>query len=169
MLLDEEPRAEVAAALLVAQHGEDDVAGQLHPLRVRAQERGQEHRDAALHVERAATPHPAVLEHAVERRVRPFLPGRGDDVDVAVQQERIGVAAGKARDEVRPAGNLLVALRLDSCAAQERLDVRDARFLVTGRIRRVETDQLAQELDRIGNGHSSASAVSSPSTSASVL
>ena len=101
--------------------------------------------------------------------MRPLLPGRRDDVDVAVQQERISVAAGKPRDEVRPAGSLLVAPGLDSRAAQERLHVRDARFLVAGRIRGVEADQLPQELDRIGNGHSSASAVSSPSTSASVL
>jgi hypothetical protein len=47
-----------------------------------------EHRDAALHVERAAAPHEAVLDPRLEGRVRPPLPGGRDDVHVALQQER---------------------------------------------------------------------------------
>jgi hypothetical protein len=77
-----------------------------------------------------------------------------------------------ARDEVRPARHLLVALRLDAVLAEQRLDVRDARLLVPRRVRRVEPDQVAQQLDGVrwkAFDHSSASAASSRSTSPGVL
>ena len=74
VLLDEEARAEVAAVLLVGEDDEDEVAGQRDVLPLRAQEGVDEHRDAALHVERAAAPDVAVDEPALERRVRPRLP-----------------------------------------------------------------------------------------------
>ena len=88
VLLDQEARAEVAAGLLVGEHDEDEVARQRDVLAPRAQEGVDEHRDAALHVERAAAPDVAVLEPRLERRVRPVLSGRRDDVDVALEQQR---------------------------------------------------------------------------------
>ena len=54
MLFGEEARTLVAAVLLVGEHDEDEVAGQRDVLPLRSQERVDEHRDAALHVERAA-------------------------------------------------------------------------------------------------------------------
>ena len=95
MLLDEELRAEVAAGLLVGEDDEHDVARELHALALRAQEGVNEHRDARLHVERAAAPDVAVLELGLERRVRPVLAGRRDDVDVA--WSRSGGASPPAR------------------------------------------------------------------------
>jgi hypothetical protein len=53
------------------------------------------------------------------------------------------------RDEVRPAGHLLESLRLDAVLAEERLDVGDACLLVSRRVRRVELDQLAEEVDGV--------------------
>ncbi len=167
VLLDEVARAEVAAGLLVGEDDEHEVAGELGALPLRAHEGADEHRDARLHVERAAAPDVAVLEPALERRVRPVLAGGRDDVDVPLEQERRRVAAGEAADEVRPAGLLLVELRLAARVLELRAEELDARRFVAGRVRRVEPDQLLQELRRAQ--HSSSSAVSSRSTSSSVL
>ena len=167
MLLDEEARAELAAVLLVGEDDQHEVARELHALALRAQERAHEHRDAALHVERAAPPDVAVDELAGERRVRPGLSRRRDDVDVSLEEERLRVAARESRDEVRPRRVLRVELRLAARLLEQRLDELDARALVSGRVRRVEPDQLLQEL---GDGqHSSSSAVRRRSTSAAVL
>ncbi len=56
VLLDEEARAEVAAGLLVREHDEHEIAGELDALPLRTHEGADEHRDAGLHVERAAAP-----------------------------------------------------------------------------------------------------------------
>ena len=167
MLLDEEARAEVAARLLVGEDDEDEVARQRDVLAPGAQERVDEHRDAALHVERAAAPDVAVLEPPLERRMRPVLSGGRDDVDVALEQQRRRTASGEPADEVGPRRVLRVDRRLAAGLLQLRADELDARGLVPGRVRRVEPDQLLQELgDR---QHSSSSAVSSRSTSSDVL
>ena len=167
MLLDEEAGAEVATVLLVGEDEQDEIAGELDALPLRAQERVHEHRHAGLHVERAAPPDVAVLEPALERRVRPGLAGRRDDVDVALEQQRLRAAAGKAADEVRPAGLLLEGLRLEPFLLEQALDERDARRLVARRVRRVEPDQV---LEKLSDGqHSSSSAVRSRSTSSAVL
>jgi hypothetical protein len=90
-----------------------------------------------------------------------------DDVDVTLEQERRRVAAGQAAEEIRPAGLQLVRLRLAAHLLELRLDERHARRLVAGRVRRVEPNQLLEELDDAQ--HSSASAVSRRSTSSAVL
>ena len=167
VLLDEEARAEVAAGLLVREHDEHEIAGELGALPLRTHEGADEHRDAGLHVECAAAPEIAVLEPALERRVDPVLACGRDDVDVPLKQERRRVAAGEAADEVRPAGLLLVELRLAARVLEVRAQELDARPFVAGRVRRVEPDQLLQELRRAQ--HSWSSAVSSLSTSSSVL
>ena len=167
VLLDEVARAEVAATLLVGEDDEHEVTGELDALPLRAHEGADEHRHAGLHVERAATPDVPVLEPGLERRVGPVLTGRRDDVDVTLEQERRCVAAGDAADEVRPAGLLLVELRLASRVLELPAQELDARLLVAGRVRRVEPDQLLGKLRC--RQHSSSSAVSSRSTSSSVL
>ncbi len=171
MLLDEKSRPEVAAVLLVAQHREHEVAGR-RPLRVRADERVHEHGDAGLHVERTATPDHPVVDVRGERRMRPLLAGGGDHVDVSVEQQRRRLAAaGDAGDQVRPAVRAREDARVDPGAGEQTAHVLDARGLVPWRVRRVEPDQLAQQLDdvrRLG-AHSSSSAASSRSTSAAVL
>src|SRR5712691_7648192 len=57
VLLDEELRAARAASLLVARQDEDDITRRLPALGAGSQQGGDEHRDTALHVERAAPPH----------------------------------------------------------------------------------------------------------------
>ena len=92
MLIDEIRGTDIAPGFLVAQQCEDDVAGWLEPFRNRAEEGGDEHRDAAFHVEGAPAPYVAIDQLAGERRVGPLLPVRGNDVDVAVEQKRRRVA-----------------------------------------------------------------------------
>jgi hypothetical protein len=159
-------RALLAAVLLVAQDEQEQRGGRIGF--VRRDERGDAHRDAALHVECAAAPDVPVDELARERRMRPALAGRGHDVDVAVQdQGRSTVRAGVPGNEVGATRRSLVALALDAVGPEQRLDVRDAGFLVARRVGGVEADQLSRELDRVD--HSCASASSRRSTSDGVL
>ena len=88
-------------------------------------------------------------------------------VDVPLQQEWRRIAAAQAADEVRPARLLLVRLRLAANLVELRPEEVDAGRLVPRRVRRVEANQLLQELDNVQ--HSSSSAVSSRSTSSAVL
>ena len=102
--------------------------------------------------------------------MRPLLSGGGHDVHVAVQEERrAAVLTAQPRDEIRPVGVARVQFALDSRFGEQALDVLDARPLVARRVRRVERDEVAQQLDRIGNRYSDEIASSSRSTSAWVL
>jgi hypothetical protein len=167
VLLDEELGAEVAAGLLIRQHREHDVTRQLCAVGSGTEECRHHHRHAALHVERASSPDPAVRELATERRPRPVLRCGRDDVDVALQQKWCAVAAPlEPRDEVGPRGILRIQLDFATGVFEQAAQVADAFGLVAGRIGRVEPDQLLQQLDR---GHSAAMAPSRPLTSSAVL
>jgi hypothetical protein len=72
-----------------------------------------------------------------------------------------------ARDQVRSGVVLRHDARLDARLVEEALDVRDARAFVPGRVRRVEPNEIAEQLDDVH--YSSSSAFSSRSTSAAVL
>ncbi len=153
VLLDEVLRTEVAAVLLVAQHREDQVATRLQLAAGGAEERIDEHRDASLHVQRAPSPDDTVDELGGERRVRPILAGGLHDVDVAVEQERRSVTGAlDPCDEVRAAVVLRDDARLDTGVVEQPLDVRDARAFVAGRVRGVEPEQIAEELDDVAHG-----------------
>ncbi len=168
MFVREEAGAEVAAVLLVAEDGENDVATWLDLGARGAQERVDHHRDAALHVERAAAPEPAVHQLASERRMRPLLARGRDDVDVPVQEERRRLArAAHARDEIRPRVVLRDDARLDAGFLEQAPHVCDARALVPGRIRRVEADEIAEKVDDVH--YIASSARTRRSTSAAVL
>ena len=171
MLLREELRPEIASGLLVGEHGEHDAAGRHAALGVRPQERRDHHRHARLHVERAASPHHPVGDLGRERRMRPLLARRGDDVDVAVEKQwRVAVVSGQARDEVGSFGVACVQLALDAGSREQAPHVLDALTLRSRRVGRVEAKQVAQQLDRVGNhAHRATSASSSRSTSAWVL
>ena len=148
VLLHEVVRAEVAARLLVGEQAQDHVAGRGRRARLRAHERCEQHRDPALHVERAASPYVPVLDVAPERRELP-LSARGDDVDVALEQQRRAVTtAREPRDQVRPLGDLRDDSDLDAELFEQSGDPRDALALVSGRVRGVEAQQALQELDR---------------------
>jgi hypothetical protein len=89
---------------------------------------------------------------------------------VAVQEERrAAVLTAQPRDEVRAIGVARVQLALDPGLGEQSLDVLDARPLVARWVRRVEPDEVAEQLDRVWNGYSDDSASSSRSTSAWVL
>ena len=104
MLLSQEPRAEVAARLLVREHAEDEPSRRHGALLLRPQECRDHHRHARLHVEGAAAPDLAVDELGRERRMRPLLTSGRHDVDVAVEQERrAAVLTAQPRDEIRDA------------------------------------------------------------------
>ena len=143
--------------LLVGEHDEDEVAGQRDVLPLRSQERVHEHRDAALHVERAAAPEIPVDQPALERRVRPALPARGDDVDVTLEEKRRRAAASRATRFGRPGTRSNVLSR--SPRLEQAADELDARGLVAGRVRRVEPDQRLRQLDDV---HASSSSASKP-------
>jgi len=113
-----------------------------------AQERGDEHGHAALHVDRTATPDVAVDDIAAERRPLPVLPRSGDDVDVPLEEQRSPVPlAGQARDEVGPPRLARVDLGLDARVLEQAADELHALRLVPGRVRGVESDQPPEQLD----------------------
>ena len=115
MLVDEEPRAVLAPALLVARQHEDDVACWRLAVARHSEHGRDEHRHAALHVERAATPDLAVDELAGERRMAPLSGFGGNDVYVAVEEKRRCVPPSwDSRDKVRPAGVTSEESRLDA-------------------------------------------------------
>src|SRR5207248_2469932 len=104
-------------------------------------------------------PDEAVRYLCTERRLRPPLAGGRHHVDMPIEDEwRAAVRPWVPCDEIRATGRTLVALGLDAVRAQQALDERDARLLVSRRVRRVEADQIAQQLDRID--HSSSRAAS---------
>ena len=69
MLGDQELGPELAAGLLVGEHAQDHVPGRRLRRGGGAQEGGDHHRDAALHVQCAAAPDEAVVDLARERLV----------------------------------------------------------------------------------------------------
>ncbi len=134
------------AGLLVGEQAQDHVAGRLQAARLGTHERGEHHRDTALHVERATTPQVAVGDLAGEWSVLP-LAARGDDVDVPLQQQRRARAAARQpRDQVRALGILRDDARLDAERVEQPSDPRDALTLGAWRVARVEPEQVLQQL-----------------------
>ncbi len=148
VLAHQEACAEVAAGLLVAQHAQDQIPGRAPPGGGRPHERGHHHRHAALHVERPAAPHEAVVLLAAERIVRP-APGRRNHVDVPLhQQRRRGTLAGQARDQVGTLGVRGDDPGLTAEAVEQPAHPLHALALVARRVRRVEAQQLREQLGR---------------------
>ena len=150
MLAHEPVEPEAVADLLVGRGDEDEVAVVTPALARERGERDGARGDLALHVERAAAPDEAVAELAAERVGAPLARVGGHDVGVREQRERRAAAgAAQARDEVRPLGHLRVQLALDARVLEEVAEQLRRRGLVAGRVRRVDADQLPQELDRL--------------------
>ena len=108
VLVDQPAGPEHPARFLVREQGQDQIPrGAVFGS---AQRRVDHHRHAALHVERAATPHVAADDLRGERRMGPGLPDSRHHVDVALQQQRRSLALSlHARDQVGPAGSAFVA------------------------------------------------------------
>ena len=150
VLLDEEPRAEIAARLLVGDRREDDVAVELAPACAASRRRIAVHIAAMFFMSIAPRPHRQPSNSSPENGGRRhFGRVRLDDVEVRRQQQRRQRAgAAMAHDEVR-------AVRLAPRAARARARPRAASratssargSLVAGRIRRVDAQQrLTQSL-----------------------
>jgi hypothetical protein len=134
VVLDDEARAVVAAALFVAEQAQDDVSGRRCGGLGRLQEGGEHHRHAALHVERAASPDVAVGHLSAERWPQP-APLRWDDVDMALHQEpRRAALASKSRDQVRPLRVLRNDLDLAAGSLEELPGPLNARALAARRV-----------------------------------
>jgi len=91
VLVDEELRALVASRLFVREDRETRSPG-APPLRLRLQHGVDHHRHATLHIQRAPAPQVAVDDLSAKRLVRPVLVDGGDNVDVALEQERRSLA-----------------------------------------------------------------------------
>src|SRR5207248_9536738 len=104
-------------------------------------------RDLALHVERTATPDLAVTELAAERVELP-LGGIGQhDVRVREKQHPRAVPTSRnARDEIRALGYARVQLARDAVLLEVVTQQLGGTRLVAGGIRRVDADELLQEL-----------------------
>lgn len=148
VLSGQESGAEIAALLLVAEHAEDDVAGRWRALG-RPQHRGDEHRHAALHVERAAAPEDALANLPGERVDRPSLAGHGDHVDVPVEEQRRRRPAPlEEGDDVGALGVAGEDPHVEPGGLQLRSQPGDQLALAPARRGRVEADQLPRQLSR---------------------
>ena len=93
----------------------------------------------------------------------PLLARGGHDVHVAVEEEgRSSVRAGEPRHEVRTLGIARVELAFDPRGGEESPHMFDARTLRSWGVRRVEAEEVAQQLDRIGRCSNLVSSSRSP-------
>jgi hypothetical protein len=146
VLGDHEARPVLAAGLLVGEQAEDHIARGRLRRGARAQECGEHHRDASLHVQGASAPDEAVGDLARERLVKPLAPG-GDDVDVPLQEKgRSGAAAGQPGDQVRALGAAGKDPHLAAGGLEQAADPVDALDLAAGRVAGVEADQPREQL-----------------------
>src|SRR5207245_999189 len=94
----------------------------------------------------AAPPQVAARELAGERRVLP-LPARRDDIHMALKKQRRALAPpAQPREEVRAAGLLGEDANLHAEPLEQPLGPRDALALASGRVGRVEAEQLREQL-----------------------
>ena len=147
MCLDQPPGAEDSPRLLVRQRREHEVARRSTAL-LGADQGGDHHRDAALHVEGPAAPQVAIDDVAAERPLPPVLIDGGDDVDVPLQQQRGRLpAALHSRDQVGTARSTFVSSAFDARVPQHPLDELDGHVLLARRVGGVEANEVAGELD----------------------
>ena len=106
-----------AGHLLVRARAEDEVAPARPVARGHERQRRREHRAVSLVVERAASPHGAVPDHAAEGRRLPLRGVGRHDVEVREQQDRaraVGRGRGQPRDHAAAAGRRLEPLGRDA-------------------------------------------------------
>jgi hypothetical protein len=156
VLVDQPVRAVVPAGLLVRGEHQHDRPPRPCSGPLTGTDDRQHHRVEVLHVDRAAAPDAAVLDLAGERVDGPVRGLRGHDVEVAVDEQRLGgrVGALPAGGERRTAGRRLVQLRRDADVGQLRGDVlrrlplaRPGTVAVVGG---VDPDQIAAQLHDLG-------------------
>lgn len=133
--------AGVATRLLVANQGQDYVAGEAGLLLVSADERVHHHGDAAFHVQGAAPPDVVILQAALEGRDIPGLRGSGHDVDVAIKQQGRRIAsAGQAAEHVETVGIFAHQLGGNAGIGEDIPAVSGACGFVAGRVGGIEAD-----------------------------
>jgi hypothetical protein len=150
MLLGDEPRAVAAPRFLVGRGEQDQVALERHARAGDLEQRRELHDADRLHVERAAPVEPAVADLAAERIDRPVPPVGVHDVDVMVEDDRAERSiTGHPRAEVGAAGRRLDDLARDPVAVEHLGQEARPRDLVARRVRRVDREIAAQEVDGI--------------------
>ena len=139
------------AILLVGLRDEDDVTAGAEPAAGQGGHRHRPRRGLVLHVRRAAPPQEAVVvQVARERGVPPVLRSGRHDVGVPDQRHRRALARPRdAGDQVRPVGVAGDQLAGHAVRLEVALEQRRRRRLAAGRIRRVDPQQVAQELRRL--------------------
>ena len=156
-VLDEPVRPEVAAGLLVGEEREHERPARSASGPQSVADDRQDHRVHVLHVDGAAPPHhrhaPVVVDLGGERRVRPVVGVRRDDVEVPVQQDRVGVRllALHAGEDTRASWGCLDELGVETDLGEQSRDVLSGVALLRARVvavvAGVELDESAAEVD----------------------
>ena len=142
--------AELAARFLVGGGQEHEIALERHVRALERQHRREMQDARGLHVDRAAAIEIAVGDRAAERVDGPVAAIGVHDIDVVVQDDPAERAvAGEARAKAGPAGRGLDRLALDPVAGQHLGQEPGARDLVSGRVRGVDRQIAAQQIDRL--------------------
>jgi hypothetical protein len=154
VLLHHEAGAEDAQVLLVGEHAQQNVTRRRLVRAGKPQEGGEHHRHPALHVQRSPAPDLTVDQLTAKRIVTPPLPIGGYDIDMPLKQQgRCCASTWKSRQQVRPRRILGQKPRLKAGGVAEIPDPGHTLRLVARRVRRVEPNQGAEQLDRIvGHG-----------------
>ncbi len=159
-VVDEPLRPVGAAVLLVGDEREHQIPRRHDAVAFEVPGDGDHHADHVLHVDRAAAPHVAVLDRPGERVHAPVGRFGGDDVEVAVDQQRaaVRVGAGQPGEHVAPPGCscLDVLGGVADLAESVAHPFRAVGLALGGRrvtgIGGVESDQLADEVDDLVGG-----------------
>src|SRR5207237_3884151 len=110
-----------------------------------AHEGGEHHRHPALHVQCTTAPEISARELARERRMLPLL-ARWHDVDMPLQKQRRALSpSAQPCDQIGALGLLRENANLYAEALEQPLHPGDALSLASGRIGRIEAQQLREQ------------------------
>lgn len=114
VLLDQKTGPQVASALFIAEHHEQDVAGRDETFRFGTEQGGQHHGHAALHVQGTVAPNEPFGHFTGEGRIAPGLVFGGHHIHMAAHEERgCSAASGQTGHQVGLTGLFGEYLGLD--------------------------------------------------------
>ncbi len=118
--------------------------------------RGEQHRVEVLHVDGTATPELTLVDLPAERVQLPVGGVGGDDVEVAVHEDRVAPVPAPARQHVGAPRLGLPQLALDADLVEQRRHVLGglalARARLVAEVGRVDADQVTADLRDLGCG-----------------
>lgn len=158
MVVCQEARAVDGARLLVRGVRDDDVPAGAHALPGPATDHREDHRVHVLHVDRATAPHDTVADLAGERVHGPVVGLGRYDVEMPVDQQRVGrrIGALDPRHHIGPPGGTFQEGRLDTRVGQPLGDVLRGGPLPAvpaAAVGGVDTDQLRGEAHHLVERH----------------